>query len=512
MKDIDFDELDQAVNSLMSSTSAPTRIKKTEGRPPGIKSKASNRSPVLNSRAKDSGKRPIHTSSRSSRFMDVVDSSGELNPFKKAATPAARMSKRRVNDKSKSVSAADVHVGLRNNTATRPTNVANPVNQIKQSRVKPVINTSPAAKAKQNRADDSKAESVVVRRVGKTITPEPLNALKDTSLEVVGDDQKVIPTDSDIRPIGVFGQSKAGHDMQIPLKAKGEATESDSALVDLSKELQSQLNIVLGDQPVGATVVPPVLAQEISVEAAVPQSPPDDLPSTSGDRTTLIPISRVTAYPDPAPVVNSKNSATLAADEVQLSSDSPFVDVKIEKRPLNANVPEVAEQDLVLSVEAQQASESTDFKSTEQAESSIALKLDELSEKLTHNSEPLSDARIDDENKAEVENEATLVPELSNELIAIEATGSVSVEESDTAQVKNPPASAGPSSIAPQYQQGESSGDTTHVPIYDTTQYAEPVAHPAKKKTGWLWVVGVLVLLALGSGGAVALYLTGIIP
>ena len=69
-----------------------------------------------------------------------------------------------------------------------------------------------------------------------------------------------------------------------------------------------------------------------------------------------------------------------------------------------------------------------------------------------------------------------------------------------------PAAVSGPASIQPQYKEEPSSTKQEHAAIYDTDTYHKPLAHPAKKKSGWLWVLWIILLLALGAGGAAALY------
>lgn len=65
---------------------------------------------------------------------------------------------------------------------------------------------------------------------------------------------------------------------------------------------------------------------------------------------------------------------------------------------------------------------------------------------------------------------------------------------------------AGPTSIPQQYKEEPSSGDQKNGAIYDTDSYHQPLSHPAKKKSGWGWVLWILVILIVGAGGGAALY------
>ena len=175
---------------------------------------------------------------------------------------------------------------------------------------------------------------------------------------------------------------------------------------------------------------------------------------------------------------------------------SPFLtDAKVEKRPLNADPLAASNTEPLVSIDELIK---TDIEEPAAAQQAVEEKGDEP---------PIEPQ----------------VPELASDLVAIEATGKAT--ESETELTPQTPSSAqpsanssvssepaGPTSIAQQYKPLESTGDQTHAAIYNAEQYPEPLAHPAKKKSGWLWVVFILALLALGSGGAVALYMSGIIP
>jgi hypothetical protein len=134
-----------------------------------------------------------------------------------------------------------------------------------------------------------------------------------------------------------------------------------------------------------------------------------------------------------------------------------------------------------------------------------------------------------------------LPPELQSNLMAIEADGGTTapavqareevntmpaptliVESQKTPDVatliaETKPATvevatiSGPTSIPQQYHEELSTSDESNGSIYDTDSYHQPLAHPAKTKSGWLWIVWILLLLIAGGGGAVALYFLGII-
>lgn len=103
----------------------------------------------------------------------------------------------------------------------------------------------------------------------------------------------------------------------------------------------------------------------------------------------------------------------------------------------------------------------------------------------------------------------TLPEELSGDLVSVESD----THEDQTSTAAQAPATAvaassgGPTSIAQQYKEQPSTGDHTNGGIYDTAAYHKPLAHPAKKKSSWLWVIWIVILLILGAAGGAAAYL-----
>lgn len=73
------------------------------------------------------------------------------------------------------------------------------------------------------------------------------------------------------------------------------------------------------------------------------------------------------------------------------------------------------------------------------------------------------------------------------------------------------PVPAGPTSIPQQYREEPNTGDQKSGAIYDTDSYHQPLMHPVKKKSGWLWVVWIVLILLLGAGSGAALYFFGIV-
>lgn len=73
-------------------------------------------------------------------------------------------------------------------------------------------------------------------------------------------------------------------------------------------------------------------------------------------------------------------------------------------------------------------------------------------------------------------------------------------------KAETPLLSAGPTSIPQQYYEEPSTGDKETGGIYDTSTYHQPLAHPAKKKSGWLWIVWIVLILLVGAGIGATLF------
>lgn len=109
--------------------------------------------------------------------------------------------------------------------------------------------------------------------------------------------------------------------------------------------------------------------------------------------------------------------------------------------------------------------------------------------------------------------------ELGDDVLAIESDVSTPADEvkdvssarpkevDDTAPVSLTPTNSAISSIPRQYSVKPSSDDKHHEALYDTAaQAGSPLQHPAEKKSGWMVVLWILLLIVVGVGGALALY------
>lgn len=61
-------------------------------------------------------------------------------------------------------------------------------------------------------------------------------------------------------------------------------------------------------------------------------------------------------------------------------------------------------------------------------------------------------------------------------------------------------------SIPQQYKEQPNTGDQNNGAIYDTKAYHKPMTKPVKKKSGWMWVLWIVVLLLAGTAAGAAVY------
>jgi len=184
-----------------------------------------------------------------------------------------------------------------------------------------------------------------------------------------------------------------------------------------------------------------------------------------------------------------KEEDTLPSDE-SAPAESPFLaDAKVEKRPLGG--------------EQAQVDDSTDDSETK----------NDVSESEKVDKDSASEVALDND-----ETPAPATPaELKPEVVAVEANepnafNQTEPETSDENTAKATPTVAGNGAINQQYKEAPSTGDSSHTAIYDAANYPASAPKPGKKKSGWLWVLWIVILLALGAGAAVALYMLKIIP
>ena len=111
------------------------------------------------------------------------------------------------------------------------------------------------------------------------------------------------------------------------------------------------------------------------------------------------------------------------------------------------------------------------------------------------------------------ESENTPIPEeLASDLLAIES--GTPTPETKEAAPESAATPTGPASIARQYKERPrtASEDDESGAIFDPQTYQQPIEHPAKKSSGWGWVIAAVIIILLAVGAAVAAWFGGLLP
>lgn len=185
-------------------------------------------------------------------------------------------------------------------------------------------------------------------------------------------------------------------------------------------------------------------------------------------------------------VATDEIAAELGMPLEEMRSNSPFIpDAKVEKRPLG----EIEQLD------------SIEMSQEPVVEDAIEL----LSEINEAPSAPVPEELTSD--LAAIESHETNVENIEN---IVETPISEEVQEETAA----PEAVVGPTSIARQYkeQPRTASEDDESGAIFDPQTYQPPVEHPAKKSSGWGWVIACVLIIILATVAGVVAWIEGLLP
>lgn len=141
----------------------------------------------------------------------------------------------------------------------------------------------------------------------------------------------------------------------------------------------------------------------------------------------------------------------------------------------------------------------------------------------TQPDKPGNESEAEPVSKPEELDQPTLDPapaELGADVVAVEASepkefaeaaAAAKTDSQSDSTASDPNSTMESGAINQQYKEQPSSSDTRHAAIYDAETYPATGAKVPKKKSGWMWVLWIFILLSLGAGGAVALYMMNII-
>lgn len=432
MKDLDFDELDRAVSSLMAN------VPKTAPQTDEAKEKTLSIDSTL-------------TDDAAPQFGKVEETAAQASdaPNSTATPPRDESSKPVV----PAAHAAAVH--------TRPQPAATPAAR-RSGRFMDVVHPS----ADMTKPDAPKP----VSRQGVTIEPLSSSA------------QKI----ADIMPAKKTSAPMAEE------KSTEEPVAEDKSVVSSAGESSPQPN---------AETSP----------VSMPESPVKEEPTPSSDWPD--PLDMMTSPADEKPKEETpavSEEEPEAQEEPSAPLTSPFLpDTKVEKRPLGGFAPEeeptVEEPSRSPVVPSDDTPKTIDDPNAQLPADPNAVET-QLPEELSGDLMAVEADTTHDELKQAHESTA------KNADVTDKKETAVSTPEPTSPSVSGEPAaSAGPTSIPQQYREEPSTGDKDNGAIYDTDTYHQPIAHPAKKKSGWMWVVWIVIILLLGAGGGAALYFLGLV-
>lgn len=427
MKDIDFDELDKAVNSLMT---------KTQKNQPDAASTApvqSDIDPAHNAPSRDEPDMPT-TAAPISPGTIKPKSAEAINPdTQPAITPEPKPNSKPVAQSSRAAAPAarrggrfmDV-VPKKSSTPSTPPRPA--------SREGVTISPRPNALATTTSTESATSSE-------SQPTPQPKPSV----------DEKVAPKSDWPDPIEVATAQKPMTQRDLPEKKPEEPQTPESAKPEEESEKRPLTSPFLPNAKVEKR---PLGSQKPNVPMVPPES---ELEAPESDDSEA----QLPAKPSD---VGPEAPAEFGGDVVQVEADThmgvPKTDEPIEQQP-----------EMAAAMSSQAAGKIT----------------------------PTGD-----------EAKTSTAKQKENELAEESTPKPQAVEKSDTPTTAETPSASGRISIPPQYKEQPSTGEKESGAIYDTSTYHQPLAHPAKKKSGWLWVLWIILILIVGAGAGAALYFLGV--
>jgi len=226
-----------------------------------------------------------------------------------------------------------------------------------------------------------------------------------------------------------------------------------------------------------------------------------DMVHSSSDMRLHVPASRVESKPEPTVEMKPEVIIPKAAEQAAWNEplESPFIqDAKVEKRPLGGGEVTPAESTAVVA--------SFDFQGLLDEPDEPLLKAPEVQERIEATALP---DPIDFTATGVISDEVELKPFEAEQPVITEDTSTEPKSFSEAFQpvVTEP---IGPTSITPQYKE-QASAQQESGAMYDTESYHQAVSAPVKKKSGWLTVIMILLLVVLGAGGGWAVF-TYVLP
>jgi hypothetical protein len=261
-------------------------------------------------------------------------------------------------------------------------------------------------------------------------------------------------------------------------------------------------------------------AAPVVLEAPAPPAPEEEPSASKSMSDWPDPLDMMTAA-EPEKKEETEAPEEPKAEEIQPEVEpetapapltSPFLpDAKVEKRPLGGIAPEEdapVEDDMISRAPmADDTKKSVDDPNNQLPANPTAVE-QALPEELSGDMMAVeADTTHAELKRTHDENQAETPPTPQEKPAVPKDSEPKETEPEPVADIENKPVSAGPTSIPQQYKEEPSTGDQDNGSIYDTDTYHQPLAHPAKKKSDWMWVLWIVLILALGAGGGALLFI-----
>ena len=282
---------------------------------------------------------------------------------------------------------------------------------------------------------------------------------------------------------------------------------------------QRAVNTISRPQQMSQRVQPEV-ARDSSVQST--EAPRQEV---EAERTPYIPPAqsqKLLDAPDDDEKLLDAALADAREDEPEKPLESPFIaGTKVEKRPLGGKAPSQTE-DTSQEVQAEAPRVDTGAQlAPNPADSTPAPLPEELStDVMALESDantvavPTSDARSEAVRQVSAVNESPSSDTVESPVVSNtqeQRPMDAQPQRSTPTSTVEPVVPKGPISIPQQYKEEPSTGDAKNGAIYDTdTYHHQPLAHPKKKKSGWMWVIWIILILIIGAAAGAALYWAGI--
>lgn len=251
---------------------------------------------------------------------------------------------------------------------------------------------------------------------------------------------------------------------------------------------------------------PETTPEEVSTfESSTSEWPdPIDMHSKSEDETEQGDIAEDTGIPDAPESYSDTDDKT-----EQPPLETPFLtDAKVEKRPLGGPAVDISEPivtpdpDMAIpsgeSTSGSNFDDPTDVMPPELSSDVVAVEAGSVIDVRTEPAQPSSPAPAPE----------TVAVSQSKSDPETDRPRSEAVKTSTSSSAAS---SSRPASINQQYKPEPSTSDQSNGSIYDTNTYHQPLAHPVKKQSSWMWLVWIVLILILGVASGVGVYYLGLI-